>query len=245
MEHHRMTKAYSDAFQTFLDHTDVKPALLMALSAHIKTLKPQSLLDIGPGNGDLSLPLSRQVPHYLAVENNPKFAGWLRNAGLNVLEDRFPCMVPGEFDAVLMCHSLPSYSRGADAWPPFVESAWRCIAPGGHMLIVTFEDEDSEWNTMVNESGLESIKPREERLDLLRKALHGLGAIDEQVITTHVRSTDLAAAAPAAFLFHYIELYSPHVWCISPTLPCRGQTMARFGRPLYCTGSACCGTSHT
>ena len=68
-----MEDIYKNDFEKFLSHTDEKKVLLDEISKEIEKHKTESLLDIGAGNGLLSIPLSKKVESYLAVEPNKKF----------------------------------------------------------------------------------------------------------------------------------------------------------------------------
>ena len=73
-----MEEQYIKDFETFLKHTDEKEVLYQALAEEIKSNHFSSILDIGAGNGDLSLPLSKLVNRYLAVEQKPKYVQRLK-----------------------------------------------------------------------------------------------------------------------------------------------------------------------
>lgn len=191
MNTHRTTSAYSKSFQAFLDHTDEKPVLLDVLTKRLRTLGALSLLDIGAGNGDLSIPLSKLVERYVAIEQKSDYAERLRNAGLEVIHSPFPCSLDTRFDAVLLSHSLPAHSDGRDGWEPFVSAAWSQTSETGHLLIVTFEDEESEWNDLIQASGLELMREREKRLASLKAYLKTFGAVEQSIITTLVTTKTL------------------------------------------------------
>lgn len=188
MAEHRSTPEYAQAFQTFLNHTDEKAVLRTAIEKKLASLNPQSLLDIGAGNGDLSIPLSKRVSRYVAVEQNPLYTQRLRKAGIEVFEGVYPFTIVEKFEAVLISHALPSYSRGLEGWQPFIEAAWGQLTTRGHLLLVSFEDEDSEWNDLVVGSNLEALSPRVQRLAQIESWLQSVGRIKKEIVTTHVRT---------------------------------------------------------
>ena len=102
------------------------------------------------GDGDLSIALSREVRRYVALEQKGDFVKKLRSGGLEVVEASWPHPIEERFDVVLASHSLPSHSDGRETWEPFVTSAWSQVDKKGHLIIVTFEDEDSEWSYLLN-----------------------------------------------------------------------------------------------
>lgn len=191
MNTHRTTQAYSDAFQVFLTHTDEKTVLLGALSKRLQALGTNSLLDIGAGNGAISIPLAKQVQRYVAVEQKEDYVKRLQEAGLEVIQAEYPYSISEKFDAVLLSHSLPSHSDGKAAWEPFVNAAWSHLNESGHLLLVTYDDEESEWNDLVMLSGLERANPPEKRLKELVEHLETFGTVEKEVITTHVSAEKL------------------------------------------------------
>jgi SAM-dependent methyltransferase len=191
MQNHRTTAIYSDSFRGYLAHTDEKSVLFSAVSKRLRVLGTASLLDIGAGDGDLSIPLAKQVERYLAVEQKDDYAKRLRDAGLTVVASAFPCTIAESFDAVFASHSVPSQKDGVAGWEPFLASAWSQVNEHGHLLIITFEDEESEWSDLVATAGLEEVKPRKSRLGPLKDYLTSLGKVEVEVITTHVRTKAL------------------------------------------------------
>lgn len=182
MEHQR-TRLYSEAFEAFLAHTDEKQVLLYELGRRVGAFKASSMLDIGAGNGDLSIPLSRYLTRYVALEQKHDYAERLRAAGLVTIEGAFPQPIAERFDLVLACHSLPS-SRSS--WEPFLHAAWGCVSERGHLLLVTFEDEKSPWSDLIEGAGLEDVRAREARIRPLWDFLHTLGEVTVHPIETHV-----------------------------------------------------------
>lgn len=191
MNAHHTTSTYSEAFRIFLEHTDEKKVLLEALTKHLQTLETESLLDIGAGNGSLSIPLAKIIKHYIALEQKNDYEKLLRDAGLEVIHQSFPCEITKHFDAVVLSHALPPYFEGRESWESFVSAAWLCVNDTGHLLIITFEDEDSEWSRLIKSSNLEIVKPQQKRLKQLKKYLESFGMVEEETITTYVRTKTL------------------------------------------------------
>lgn len=192
MQNHRITNNYSQAFATFLQHTDEKTVLNSALLQRIHLFGTTSLLDIGAGNGELSIPLAQKVENYLAVEQKEDFAARLRSAGLAVINSPFPCEIPSTFDAVLICHALPPHELGRAAWDPFISAAWQQVNGSGHLFIVTFENEESEWRDLIHSSGLApTLKPQVPHLQPMRGYLDTLGNVREEMIVSRVRTSTI------------------------------------------------------
>jgi SAM-dependent methyltransferase len=192
MGNHRTTSTYSESFKTFLAHTDEKPILLQAITKKLQTINADSLLDIGAGNGDLAIPLSKVVKRYVALEQKADFAERLREAGLEVIEQPFPCAMEKHFDAVLLSHSLPSHDEKRSEWSIFLDAAWKLLKERGHLLIVTFdEDSTSDWNQLVKVLGFRDFERDETRFKFLKKYLQNFGQVEQETITTHVRTATL------------------------------------------------------
>lgn len=112
-----------------------------------------SLLDIGAGSPVTGCRLAQSVQRYLAIEENAGRAKMFEDAGLDVWCGKFPLSLSERFDIVLSSHSVPELTQATlGDYPPFIRSAWTCVAPGGTLLIVTFKGgarEVSELSSLV------------------------------------------------------------------------------------------------
>jgi|GEM_PF-1720630 len=117
-------------------------------------IKAKSLLDIGAGSPSMAMCLSRDVQDYLAVEQNAARARKLRQAGLNVVQGRFPVLINTNFDLVLSSHSLPE--ENLDEYEAFILSAWRRVSARGLLLIVTFKGSGGAVKSLREEIGDQS-----------------------------------------------------------------------------------------
>ncbi len=65
----------------------VDPVISERIVAFSRFLPEETVLEIGPGKGALTIPLARRVKHVLAVEKDPRLADWLgerlKKAGLH------------------------------------------------------------------------------------------------------------------------------------------------------------------
>lgn len=113
-----------------------KEVLLKTIRRYVKATRAQSLLDIGAGDGKLATRLAKLVPQHLAVEKNPGYVSRLKKAGVNVVKGTFPLKIAGQFDLVLISHSLPE-KKGL--YKNFLKEAWRKVKPGGILLMITFK----------------------------------------------------------------------------------------------------------
>lgn len=124
MHPHRLSQTYDDAFRAFLNHTDEKRILFGEISQRIAEKNIKSLLDIGAGNGQLSIPLAQLAKRYLAVEARENYVQKLRNAGLEVCHAVFPCIINDRFNMVLASRSTPWRSED---YQPFIGAAWNNV----------------------------------------------------------------------------------------------------------------------
>jgi len=178
---------YKEAFESFLKNTDEKKIFLEVLTAYIKEKKCKSILDIGAGNGDLSIPLSKLVDTYLAIEPIGEQADIIRQNNIQVVQDFFPCNIDQNFDTVLCSHSTPGKP---EKFIPFINNAFELCKPDGNLLIITYNDSEKTWNTMLEKCSLEWPGFHNDRLALLRKFLNqNYNNIDETEIITHISST--------------------------------------------------------
>lgn len=183
----QQTAVYTHAFQTFLVHTDEKRVLLEQLKWRIPN-RAISLLDVGAGNGDLAIPLSKLVDRYVAFEQKENYVLMLRQAGLQVADEIFPHSLPWYFNLVLLSHSLPWKQV---EYEPFVEQAWLLVKPGGKLLIITYDDEKGDWNGLLDVCDLKGNRVQRQRLERLMFLLEGFGPLTKSSVTTHVRTHTL------------------------------------------------------
>lgn len=184
----QMENNYKNDFEKFLSHTDEKQVLLSSISGEIEKYKVKSLLDIGAGNGLLSVPLSEKVENYLAIEPHQSFAAKLRAAGLEVIENVFPLKVPGTFDMVLASHSI-SYER--DSFEPFVKEAWRSVKSRGIFLIITYRGQEDDWTQLMKSLGGNHEDPNRIGFNQILVLLSPLGKLRTRKVITKVRTKSL------------------------------------------------------
>src|SRR5690606_39138006 len=121
-----------------------KEVLVKNIIRYIKDSNTKSLLDIGAGDGDVALPISKEVQYYFAVEVNNERVNNLQKLGLNAIYGIFPNTtnkITETFDMVLSSHSIPEQLGVEDhnLYKPFLEKAWELLNKNGILLIVTFK----------------------------------------------------------------------------------------------------------
>lgn len=183
-----MEDIYKNDFEKFLSHTDEKQILLAEISREIREHEIKSLLDIGAGNGLLSIPLSKEVESYLAIEPNEKFVAKLRKAGLKVVEGKFPLEIPTTFDMVLASHSI-SYRK--DLFEPFIKRAWELVKPNGIFLIITYRGHEDDWTKLMKELGENHEDQNRVGFNQIVELLALLGDVKTRKIITRVKTKNL------------------------------------------------------
>ncbi|MEN9337748.1 MAG: hypothetical protein RIQ41_62 [Candidatus Parcubacteria bacterium] len=183
-----MEEAYKNDFEIFMSHTDEKKILLEEITKEIQKIDAGSLLDIGAGNGELALPLSKKVEQYVAVESKTTFVSLLKEGGLRVIEGRFPVDVPGTFDVVLSSHSL-SYTE--ENHRPFLSRAWELVSPQGILLLVSYRGEDDDWNKLLEYINEQQFDKNIHGYQSILSILESYGTVSIRKVITHVTTNKL------------------------------------------------------
>lgn len=178
-----MENIYKNDFEEFLTYTDEKKILLSEISREVKRHKTKSLLDIGAGNGQLSIPLSKKVESYLAIEPNKDFAIKLRKAGLEVIEGAFPLKILGTFDMLLASHSIP---HRKDLIEPFIKEAWKLVRVGGIFLIITCRGQEDSRTWRMKGFEINHKDPNYASLNYIIQLLALFGKVKTRKITTKI-----------------------------------------------------------
>lgn len=179
------SEAYINSFETFLAATNEKEVLLEKIQGHFMHLQPQNVLEIGPGNGDISIPISKQSPNYLAVEKNPKYVERLKKEGLNVIEGVFPVALADEFDLILASHAVSYENKGVTE---FIDAAWLLLKPKGSLVVITYRDTEDDWSKLMRFLGYDLGEVDSENFDTITRKLTSLGELETEVVETHVET---------------------------------------------------------
>jgi 2-polyprenyl-3-methyl-5-hydroxy-6-metoxy-1,4-benzoquinol methylase len=179
---------YYQGFESLQRCSDEKQVYIAKFSEYIERYEVDSLLDIGAGNGEVAVPISEQVGVYVAVEQDPKYAAMLQNAGKKVVEQAFPVEVQGSYDLVVMSHIISNISGN---YATLVPPAWELVRPDGHLLVVTHRGtEQDDWNQLLDFVGLGYSERSTARIIDLVASLQERGKTEIQKITTTLRAAD-------------------------------------------------------
>lgn len=184
-----MSDSYKNDFEKFLDFTDEKKVLLDEIHKEINKYQVKSMLDIGAGNGLLSIPLSKKVTSYSAVESKTNFANKLKSAGLKTTEAEFPCQVEGSYDLVLASHVI-SYKK--DKYEPFIRKAWELVNNGKVILIVTYRGQEDDWTKLMRSLNQPPEDNNRSGYNKIIELLFSLGEVKIKKAITTVKTKNLA-----------------------------------------------------
>jgi SAM-dependent methyltransferase len=180
--------SYERAFEAFLDCTDEKDALCQWLLECLEVRQAQSLLDIGPGTGALSIPLSRAVKRYRAVEPIASYAMQLQAQGLEVLQQAFPANLNEFFDVVLASHVINLSDTDVNL---FIKAAWRLVTPAGALIIITHQGIEPDWLALTRTLKQDNLPYHQAVFARLVQLLNERGVVASQQITTNITSQTL------------------------------------------------------
>ena len=183
-------REYIRAFTAYTLFSDEKKSLYERIALTVERAGALSLFDIGPGGGELAIPLSSLVDRYCAIEQNPSYARSLRALDLAVLEGRFPVLAEelDQCDVVLISHALP---RHPAEYEPFLAKAWECVARGGVLVVIVHKDVPSAWKDFLVACDLSAPSPDIARTERLKEHVSLLGETEIDTLTTFVSTFSL------------------------------------------------------
>jgi hypothetical protein len=143
-----------------------------------------------------------QISRYLAIEQDPLECDLLRLAALDVINARFPVEVNEQFDLVLSSYSMP---EDLDLYEPFLAQAWKLVAPGGRLLIITSKRPDSSI-IQLSEKLLDRKYKADRRHAAITNILNAYGSVaiaDERSYVQTAAFSDIA------------EIFGSYFWSTS------------------------------
>ncbi|QQS60689.1 class I SAM-dependent methyltransferase [Candidatus Falkowbacteria bacterium] len=184
----KKNQQYEKDFEKFLSHTSEKLLLLKAIKEKICDHNISSLLDVGPGDGRLSIPLSLEVDNYVGVESNSLYVNKLRAANLRIVHGDFPLDIDESFDMVLMSHSL-TYKPNLII--DFINKGWELLKTSAILLIITFRAKDDDWTSLLSKIGENPLKKYQDCYTIIEETLKSFGNLQINKVVTEVTTDTL------------------------------------------------------
>jgi SAM-dependent methyltransferase len=198
------TKAYHDAFQVFLDHTDQKVNARAWLDRLVESIPSRRLfIDAGAGTGQTTAWLGTQFEQTMAIEPNPSLREDLRRSCPNaeivpdtILNARLanPRLVDGIGDFVLCSHVL--YYIEKSEWQLCLRHMASWLSPGG-TLVVVVQNHETDCMQMLHaflgkSFNLAAVAQQFE----VEQGQHY--TVERQLVPAHITAPDLAIACVIA-----------------------------------------------
>jgi|GEM_PF-3330820 len=171
-------------YTIFTKLSDHKQKALERILANVKECKTKSLLDVGAGDGALSIPLSTKFGKVVAIDKNPVLTEALRRNGISAITSRWEdVQLEKSFDVVLASHFLyyiePRLRKRA------VQKMYESLSPGGKLiLIVNKEDDDFHGLLFKVAAGLPkpnaiAIMREKEAMEVIRSSVNEEAIIEQ------------------------------------------------------------------
>jgi len=170
---------------------DQAEVLTACILGFVRDRRARSVLDIGAGRGLVAVPVAAAVKRYVAVEKEPSGAEALRAAGLDVVQGTFPVALDERFDLVVSSHSIPE--GDVALYEPFLAGAWKLVASGGTLLIVTFKGSTESPIRKLSAELLGVTHGVDDRYTAMLRILREYGDVEITKTCSHVETDDFAS----------------------------------------------------
>src|SRR5665213_298589 len=150
---------------------DQAEVLTACILGFVRDRRARSVLDIGAGRG-------------LVAEA-------LRAAGLDVVQGTFPVALDERFDLVVSSHSIPE--GDVALYEPFLAGAWKLVASGGTLLIVTFKGSTESPIRKLSAELLGVTHGVDDRYTAMLRILREYGDVEITKTCSHVETDDFAS----------------------------------------------------
>jgi len=184
-------------------HTNEKQVLLNEIITYVKKNQVRSILDVGPGDGAISIPLSKAVSRYKCIESDSNYIEKLKNNGLDILLGRFPPRekIKDSFDMVLFSHVIFDYG---DLYSQMLEEAWALVSMGGILLVISNNplDKNDPWQRLRSTLDPERALFSETRFKHLLAILQKFGTVEQKSIVTEFVTQDNRAMVQILSFLH-------------------------------------------
>lgn len=172
-------------------HSNEKEVLRTEILKYVEENDVRAVLDIGPGDGVVSLGVAGAVDTYLGIESNEEYCEVLEKQGLYIQHTVFSkeTEVNGKFDLILFSHTIFDHE---DSYPEMLEKAYSLLNDGGMILVISNNPLDGvdEWQNLRKEMDVERAQFSEERFKKFLDILEVFGEVESKSITTKFVTDD-------------------------------------------------------
>lgn len=142
-------KKYQQSFDLFLKRTDEKEIILRFIEKIIKFQKIGKFLDIGAGNGSLSLHISKNVSETLAVEPNEYLFQELKKKKLNAVNEKWEDIaIKDKFDFILVAYAFTYFP--VKKRERLIKKMFNLLNSGGRILFLSVDPQKGTWRKVHN-----------------------------------------------------------------------------------------------
>lgn len=207
------TAAYTQAFQTFLAHTDQKDQAMQWLANEVQALPRRGVaIDAGAGTGKLTAWLLEHFGRVIGVEPNPTLADAFRATcpGTPLLQQTILDAQPeAAADFVLCSHVF--YYLPRETWEDNLLRLISWLAPGG-VLAITIQNGQTDCMRMLDHF-LGGRFPLGTLAEAAQLAPGGPYQVRLDTVPAWIRTDDLpTACAIAEFMLNLLPIENPPEW---------------------------------
>lgn len=207
------TPAYTQAFQTFLAHTDQKDQAMRWLTREVEGLARRGVaIDAGAGTGKLTAWLIERFGRVIGIEPNPTLAEAFRVAcpATPLVQQTILEAEPAVAADFVLCSHVFYYLPG-ETWEGNLLRLISWLAPGG-VLSITIQNAQTDCMQMLNH-----FLGQRFHLGALAEATHlapgGPYRVRLDTVPARIRTADLpTACAIAEFMLNLLPIASPPAW---------------------------------
>lgn len=208
-----LSPEYSEAFHTFLAHTDQKQKAIDWLDREVGALaRRRTAIDAGAGTGKLTGWLAERFSTVIGVEPNPTLAREFRAAcpGITLIPETILGAEPESAADFVLCSHVFYYIPQLD-WEANLRQMMGWLAPQG-VLAIAIQNPDTDCMRMVDHF----VGGRYDLSNLSPVALSEPGASYEvrlDTVEAHIETDDLQTACRIAeFMLNVVALPDPPTW---------------------------------
>jgi len=207
------TPEYTQAFQTFLAHTDQKEQALAWLDGQVAGLGRRAVaIDAGAGTGKLTAWLAERFETVTGIEPNPSLAEQFRATcpQLELIPETILGAAPQRAADFVLCSHVFYYLPRTE-WEANLRQLMSWLAPGG-VLAICIQNRETDCMRMVDHF----IGGRLSLHDLTaaaESAPNGPYRVSLETVPARIRTTDLKTACEVAeFILNVMPMTAPPPW---------------------------------